>query len=311
MPMPHDVQMQLIKDRLVGKEGKAKLEEIRKIESELPGFNTGPYGIIKKWLKEEIDKTKVRSKIKHQDWLGVEKQGVKQFVLVGIPSSGKSSLIKELTGLQTKVAAYEFTTLKPIPGVIDINGAQFQIVDLPGLIEGATEDVGGGKRLLGIVKGADGIILLHDLSKPFEKTYKIIKELEKSNIKKPMIIIGNKKDLDVTGQGFEVLKRNFPKERVIAVSTITQEGFKQLKEELWKVSGLIRTFPEAKEQPLILKKGSTVKDFIEKIHRNLLEKFEYAHVNGKSVKFPNQEVGLSHILEDGDVVKIKFKINKD
>lgn len=282
-------------------------KEIHTFEKQA-GFEKTSSKQLVKWLKEEIDKTKVRSKTKHQDWLGVEKQGVKQFVLVGIPSCGKSSLIKELTGLQTKVAAYEFTTLKPIPGVLEVNGAQFQIVDLPGLIEGATEDVGGGKRLLGLVKGSDGIIFMHDLSKPFENTYKIIKELEKAKINKPMIIVGNKKDLDTTGQGFEVLKRNFPKDKVIRISTVNHEGFDKLKEELWNISGLIRTFPEGKKEPLILTKNSNVKDFIEKIHRNLLDKFEYAYVTGKSVKFPNQEVGLSHILEDGDNVKIKFRV---
>ncbi len=84
--------------------------------------------------------------------MGVPRQGHKRFCLVGTPSAGKSSLLSKLSGMDIKIADYEFTMLKPIPAVVKLNEAQIQIVDLPGLIEGATEDAGGGKRLMGIVK---------------------------------------------------------------------------------------------------------------------------------------------------------------
>ena len=60
MVMPHQIQFKLIKKRLKGLEGKAKLKEIGEIRQELPGFNTGPYGEIKSWLTEEVKKTKTR-----------------------------------------------------------------------------------------------------------------------------------------------------------------------------------------------------------------------------------------------------------
>ena len=91
--MPPDVQKRQIRKRLMGLEGRARLNEIRQIMGELPGYNTGPYGEIKKDLLKEIEKTKIRSSIKHQDWLGVPRQGHKQFCLVGAPSAGKSSLL--------------------------------------------------------------------------------------------------------------------------------------------------------------------------------------------------------------------------
>lgn len=307
MAIPHIIQMQLIKKRLIGKEGKSKLEEIRKIEQELPGFNTGPYGKIKDWLRDEIKKTKTRSKIKHQDWLDIKKQGSRQFVLVGCPSAGKSSLISKLSGLQTKIASYEFTTLKPLPAVINLNGAYIQIVDLPGLIEGATEDAGQGKRLLNIVRSADGILLMADLSKPITELRKITKELGKAKISRPIIVIGNKIDLADAKQNLKKLKEMFPKQKVIPLSSTTGEGLTELKQEIWNASGLIRTFPQNKQEPMILEAGDTVKDFVQKIHKDLLAKFRFATITGPSAKFPKQRAGLNHILEDTDVVDLKLE----
>jgi uncharacterized protein len=123
MALPPDVQKRLIRKRLIGLEGKARLKEIKQILEELPGYKTGDYGVIRKDLLKEIETTKIRSKIKHQDWLGVLRQGHKQFCLVGSPSAGKSSLLAKLSGMDIKTAEYEFTTLKPIPAVIKLNGA--------------------------------------------------------------------------------------------------------------------------------------------------------------------------------------------
>jgi uncharacterized protein len=304
MAMPHIIQMRLIRERLKGKEGKAKLREIEEIQSELPGFNNGPYGEIKKWLVEEIEKTKTRSKIKHQDWLSIKKQGIKQFVLVGCPNVGKSSLINKLSGLQTKIANYEFTTLKPIPGVVDINGAEFQIIDLPGLVEGAVDDVGGGRRLIGIVKGSDGIILMHDLTKPLADVEKIVNELEKAKITKPLIVVGSKSDLVESKNAKTILSSRFSNHLVIFVSTMTNEGILALRDALWNISNLIRVNSKGQEHSMILEKNSTVRNFVEHIHRDLVNKFRFARISGPSARFENQQVGLDHELQDMDVVEV-------
>ncbi|MCR4285007.1 MAG: GTP-binding protein [archaeon] len=304
MAIPHIIQMRLIKQRLKNLDGRAKLKEIKKVLDEMPKYNTGPYGEIRKWVRDQATKTKTKSEIKHQDWLGVKKQGDRQLVLVGKPSVGKSSLIQKLSGVQTKIASYEFTTLEPIPAAIKINGATFQIVDLPGLIKGATEDVGGGKRLIGIVKQTDGILLMSDLSKPIDELDELIGELNKSEINKPTIIIGNKIDLEKARKGLQILKKKFPKLKVIGISTITEEGFEELKKEIWNLSGLIRIFPNNENEPMILDKSSTVKDFAEKVHKDLIKKFRHAIVSGTSTKFDNQQVGISHILEDMDKIEL-------
>lgn len=300
--MPHQIQFKLIKKRLKGLEGKAKLKEIEEIRQELPGFNTGPYGEIKSWLTEEVKKTKTRSNIKHQDWLGVKRQGKKQFVLVGCPSVGKSSLVQKLSGIQIKVAAYEFTTLKPQPAIINLKGAEIQIVDLPGLLKGAVDDIGGGKRLIGIVRNADGIIFMHDLSKPLSDMQKIMGEIDKAKITKPKIILGNK--VDLSRENFVNLKNKFPKDKVIAISTETGEGLNEFKEEIWNLSKLIRVYTVHDRKPFILDRGSQVCDLLQKIHRDFLKQFKVARVTGKSVKFPRQSVGINHVLEDEDEIQI-------
>lgn len=300
--MPHEIQKQLIKKRLKGKEGKAKLREIERIEAELPTFTSGPYVELRKWLSEQARKTATRSKVKHQDWMGVKKEGVRQFVLVGQPNIGKSSLLKNLCGLQTEIGNYEFTTLKPLPGIVRINHADFQLVDLPGLVEGASENVGQGKRFLGIVKTADGVILMHDLTKPLMDVEKMERELEKSRIDKPLLVIGSKADL--APKSFTKLKQKFPNAKVIALSNKTQQGKEEIKQALWEMSGLIRVYPRGEAIPVVLDSGATVEDFAVKIHKDLAKQVKFARVTGPSSKFANQRCGLLHELADEDEVEL-------
>ena len=307
MPMPHDIQMQLIKKRLSKLDGKSKILEAEKILEELPKWNTGPYALVRKYVHEQIEKTKTRSKIKHNDFFGVKKQGQKQFVLVGLPSAGKSSLVNALSGMKSKVGSYEFTTLKPQPAIVNIKGAEVQIVDLPGLIKGASDDVGGGKRLLGLVRDCDGIILLHDLTKPFSQTQILLEELDKAKITKELIIVGNKSDLPNTQKNIEELKREFPESDVQIISVYQRKGLDALKEVIWVHSNLIRVYTRKETEPLILEKGATVEDVINSIHKDLIKKFKYARITGKSAKFENQQVSLNHELQDEDSIELGFR----
>lgn len=302
MGVPIELLKQSIKDRLLGKTGRARIEEIRAILSEIPNIHPSPYGRIKKLLRQDIEKTRARSKIIHQDWMGVPRHGHKQFVLVGSPSAGKSSLLSLLSGMNIKTAEYQFTTLKPIPAIVKINDAQIQIVDLPGLIEGAVEDKGGGKRLIGIVKNTDGILFMIDLTKDYSVAEKVYLELVKAKIEKPIIFIGNKIDSPEARENVLKLKSKF--KDLILLSSLTGEGVDELKKRIWKESGLIRVYTEKSGEPMILERGSCVKDLILKIHKNLLEGFREAVVSGDSAKFANQRVGLNHVLCDGDRVRV-------
>lgn len=77
----------------------------------------------------------------------VQKYGDGRVALIGFPSVGKSTLLSQLTGTESEVAAYEFTTLTCIPGIIHYKGTKIQLLDLPGIIEGAAQGKGRGRQV--------------------------------------------------------------------------------------------------------------------------------------------------------------------
>jgi small GTP-binding protein len=125
----------------------------------------------------------------------VKKQGDATVVLVGPPSAGKSTLLNKLTNAQSKVAPYAFTTLTVIPGMMEYKDAKIQILDVPGLIEGAEEGKGRGREVLSVVRGSDLIIIMTDVERP-EATKRIEEALERNGIrlnKTPPEVITDKK----------------------------------------------------------------------------------------------------------------------
>lgn len=113
----------------------------------------------------------------------VSKSGVARIGFVGFPSVGKSTLMSKLTGVYSEVAAYEFTTLTTIPGVLKYNGASIQILDLPGIIEGAKDGKGRGRQVIAVAKTCSLIVVCLDVTKPITHKKVIERELEASGIR--------------------------------------------------------------------------------------------------------------------------------
>jgi hypothetical protein len=86
--------------------------------------------------------------------------------LIGLPSVGKSTLLNRLTNAKSKTGAYHFTTLKVIPGIMEFKESCIQVLDLPGIIKGASTGKGLGKKVLSVVRSSDLILLVLEIFRP-------------------------------------------------------------------------------------------------------------------------------------------------
>jgi len=122
----------------------------------------------------------------------VSKTGDARVGFVGFPSVGKSTLLNKMTGQESEVAAYEFTTLTCIPGILYHKGAKIQLLDLPGIVEGAKDGKGRGKQVISTAMSCSLILVILDVMKPIFQKRKIEHELEgfglRLNTKPPDIL---------------------------------------------------------------------------------------------------------------------------
>jgi len=299
--------MRLIKRRLVGKEGSERVRELRAILRELPDYRNGPYADIRKWVHGQIDETRVRARVLQRDSIAVRREGAAQVALVGPPNGGKSSLLHALSHVQIKIGDYAFTTLRPVPALTRIGGVLVQLVEIPGLIAGANEDRGGGRALLGVLRGADAIVYCQDAGAPPGRLLEVRAEVDAAGIELPAMLVATKMD-DAPDGAFEALRAAVPDLPALGVSILDDASLDALKAAIWRLVGLIRVRLRhdgvVAEEPVALEPGSTVADVAEEIHRDLGATFRGARVWGPSARFAGQQVGRDHAVQDGDVVEI-------
>ena len=108
----------------------------------------------------------------------VQRYGHGRVALIGFPSVGKSTLLTLLTGTKSESASYEFTTLTCIPGVIHYKDSKIQLLDLPGIIEGASEGRGRGRQVIAVAKSSDLVVMVLDASKSDGHKEILTRELE-------------------------------------------------------------------------------------------------------------------------------------
>jgi len=354
-------------------------EKIKEIEDEI---RRTPYnkatahhiGKLKAKLSRLRDKAVSRTARKGKGF-HVKKSGDATIVLVGFPSVGKSTLLNIITNAQAKVGEYQFTTLDVIPAVMKYKGARIQVLDIPGIIPGASKGRGRGREVLSVARNADLIVMIIDILEPKQREV-IIEELRNVGIrldeKPPDIKVKRKKrggiqvsttvqlthlnekiirsilneygihnaellirDDATIDQFIDVMEANrayipsltvfnkvdlVDKEHVksiqeeipesIFISAKKKINIDSVREKIFEKLNLIRVYlrpPQGEsdhEEPLIIKKGATVKDVCGKLHRDFIRKFRHARVWGDSVKFQGQKVGIDHILKDGDILTI-------
>ena len=296
MPMPHRTQQQLIKRRLVGKDGSERIRELRAILGELPGYRNGPYADLRKWVENELAAARTRKKVVNRDSIAVRREGAAQIALVGPPNAGKSSLLQALSAIQIRTGDYAFTTTRPVAATTRLGGVLVQLVEIPGLIEGAADDRGGGRALLGVLRNADAILWCHASDRPLEELETIRDEVAAAGIELPGLLAATKAD--------EARPPEHPELRVLPVSVLDDASLERLREELWALTGLVRVHLRDGGDPVALEPPATVLDVADTIHHELRARCTGARVWGPSARFPGQQVGREYELADGDTVEI-------
>jgi uncharacterized protein len=250
---------------------------------------------LRKWVQGQLEETRMRSRVVHRDSISVPREGAAQIALVGPPNAGKSSLLQALSQIQVKTGDYAFTTTRPVPALTRLRGVLVQLVEIPGLLEGAADDRGGGRALLGVLRGADGIVLCHDAAQP-ESLDAILVELELAAIEKPTLVVATKTDETPAPDG------------TLGVSVLDDESLDALRDAIWNLTGLIRVFlrrpghDDAEPQPL--RPPATVSDVARTIHHEVEAACTGARIWGVSARFGGQRVGREHIVADGDTIEV-------
>lgn len=325
--------------------------------------------------KAELNSSKTQS-TKSVPSFEVQKSGDARAALVGFPSVGKSTLLGKITSTFSKQAEHEFTTLDCISGKLEYNGASIQILDLPGIIDGAASNKGRGRQVISTARTADLILMVLDYRRPNDKDI-LISELNKMGIRL------NKRKPNVTlvkyGAGIEIIccckltslsettitailkeykihncqltiREDITDEDLIdllssnaiyidclfcynKIDELTFDEFKsiadddsnvtiscyknwnieELKGRIWESLKLTRIYTKKRgmnptfDMPLIFRGKPTVKDVCMSVHNEFYLEFKHAFVWGRSVKHQPQKAGLSHVLNDEDVIQLSAK----
>jgi ribosome-interacting GTPase 1 len=272
---------------------------------------------LAKLRTEQSHKPASRADLIHR----VEKEGAGQVALVGPPNSGKSSLVRRLTRATPEVADYPFTTRIPVPGMMQFEDVQIQLVDLPPAHPDFPES-----WVYQIIRNADAALLILDLGDAdlLEDLETTLSELSKAKVKldagelpgvtgwlaKKTLLIANKVDAPGARENLDILRELYEvRFTILPVSAQSGEGLEQLRASVYDLLGIIRVYTKApgkkleKTAPYVLRRGSTVMDLAARVHHDFLTQLKYARVWGHG-KFDGQMAHRDHVLEDKDVVEL-------
>jgi ribosome-interacting GTPase 1 len=239
------------------------------------------------------------------------RRGRDKVSLVGLPNVGKSQLVSMLTLAAPQVADYPFTTQLPIPGMMEYENIQIQLVDLPAITAPEVSS-----WLPNIVKNADLLLIVIDVTQdPVTQLEAVIEWLAKhrmavsdelmeppagmTHVKKAMIV-ANKMDSENAGSRPDSLVSSCAgRFTVVPISARRGNGLEQLREGIYKALDVVRVYTK----PSVVRRGSTVEDVAETVHKNFARNLKYAQVWG-SGKFDGQRVRRDYILQDGDIIEL-------
>ncbi|MBI4639873.1 MAG: 50S ribosome-binding GTPase [Candidatus Tectomicrobia bacterium] len=265
------------------------------------------------------------------DKFHVPKEGAGQVALVGPPNVGKSQLLARLTNATPDIADYPFTTRKVLPGMMEFENLKIQLVDLPPIAENVTE-----MWVFGVLRNADLLLLMIDLSSPdlleqIEGVREILaehkirikigeaeeeleeeleEEFEEGEITKITVVAGNKLDKAEAQENIELLQELYGEQfPFLAISALQGRHLEELKLLIYERLDIIRVYTKAPgkkadfDDPVVLKRGSTIEEVAESIHKDLARNLKFAKIWGAE-KFDGQKVQRDYVVQDGDIIEI-------
>jgi ribosome-interacting GTPase 1 len=275
-------------------------------------------------IKKELETTKRTAAAAKQPGVHIPRQGAGTCVLLGGPNAGKSRLLAALTRAVPEVAPYPFTTRAPLPGMMAWEDCFVQLVDTPAVSADMFEPY-----MQGLIRGADLVVLMVDLGadEGIEQCQAVLDRLKETKTRlarassldeedvglsyTQTLLVPNKIDLpeaaDRLAMLHEFVSLDFA-EHVISAEAGT--GVPELRDAIYRSLDVVRVYsklPKAREadmeKPFTVKRGGTVLEVAELIHRDVAANFKFAKVWGHGVH-PGTPVKGDHVVHDRDIVEI-------
>ena len=281
-------------------------------------------------LKAKISKAKqevevAKKSVKKGHGVKIPRQGAGRVVLLGGPNAGKSQLLRSLTRATPEVAPYPFTTREPQPGMMPWEDVMVQLIDTPPI----TADV-FDTSTLGLIRGSDLALLLVDLgadegidglqallgqlhggkTRLGKESYLDEEDIGLSFTKTFLVL--NKIDLPEAADRIALLKEFCPLDfQEFRISAEHGTGLAELRQAMFTALDVVRVYtksPTKKEadydKPYTLRRGGTLLDVAELVHRDLAENFKYARVWGSAIITAGSQMKGDYMIHDKDVVEI-------
>jgi ribosome-interacting GTPase 1 len=282
-------------------------------------------------LKAKISKAK--AEVEHHKKAGkkghhgphIQRQGAGRATIIGGPNAGKSQLLTRLTRATPEVAPYPFTTREPQPGMMPWEDVTVQLIDTPPI----TADV-FDPTILGLIRGSELVLLMADVGNDdgIEALPPVLEQLGQTKTRLAnetyldeediglsftrAFLVLNKVDLPGIEERIALLKEICPLDfREFRISAEHGIGLEELRNAIYESLDVVRVYtklPTKKEadfdKPFTLKRGGTLLDVAELVHRDLAATFKYARVWSTSLVAPGTQMKGDYVVHDKDVVEI-------
>lgn len=252
------------------------------------------------------------------------RQGAGTCVILGGPNAGKSQLVASLTNAHPEVAPYPFSTREPHPAMMPWEDVMVQLVDTPPITADYLEN-----DMHGLIRGADLALLLVDLGSDdgIEQCQEVLERLEQTKTRlgtasylddddiglsyTRTFLVPNKIDAPDAAERLELLHELLPLEfEEFVISAEQKQGLDPLRRAIYDALDVVRVYtklPTEKdpdyEKPFTIRRGGTLLDIAEQIHKDFAENFKFARVWGDAVHDGTQVKG-DYVLHDKDVVEL-------